>query len=736
MNNQHNSSLSVRLKLAIDENNTEDVETIINQIEDIDNLNFYIDGTNPLHYAIEEDKIEIVKILLEYGADVNLKINDYTPCMSATFIGNLTILKLLVEYGGNCDLITTRGYSAFKLACNRGNKEIVKYLFSNSATHERNESLWIACRNNDVEIVALLLSDSWEKDKDIDSNFIKNNRSCLEISIQGGNIEIINILLQYGANINKCDTRGRSLLIKAIIYENIDIVELLLEKGIRVMLKDRRTNLPIHFAAEINNTELLNLIIQINDVNSKNVFGETPIFNACNYNCIDNLRLLIENGAEVNIQNQDGITPLMRATKYNNIECIRILLEEGAIQSIDLQDREGKTALHHSIKVKSYESVRLLVGARANLTIQNNKRRTPLDIAIIHLKNLKRKEELENPSENINNFNREMNIENITKIENIIHLLQQQTRQWSRPAPIEFMNERTLQQQSGRVILTQERVCVFCVLAVAIRIEALSSIISTPLEYQLDELSLPPELWNYIMTFINVNEFGGRLELENAERTSSSNGFEIVELPSNNENQNQNQNQNRQITSYINPMYNPNPKVGKMNNPRKMSRISRMNNPRKMSRKSRMNRMNNPSKMNNPTGKMNKPSKMSRISRMNNPRKMSRKSRMNRMNNPSKMNNPTGKMNKPSKMNNPTGKYKTQIKNLISKLLKSKKNPEKMIGITKKELDEVTELVNTLDMRKLNDNSRFNKILDKIQKNILKPKKKTKTKKTKTKSSK
>ena len=59
-----------------------------------------------------------------------------------------------------------------------------------------------------------------------------------------------------------------------------------------------------------------------------------------------------------------------------------------------------------------------------------------------------------------------------------------------------------------------------------------------------------------------------------------------------------------------------------------------------------------------------------------------------------------------------------------------------MIGITKKELDEVTELVNTLDMRKLNDNSRFNKILDKIQKNILNPKKKTKTKKTKTKKTK
>tara|TARA_B110001469_G_C9599855_1_gene298012 strand:- start:1030 stop:1356 length:327 start_codon:yes stop_codon:yes gene_type:complete len=77
-------------------------------------------------------------------------------------------------------------------------------------------------------------------------------------------------------------------------------------------------------------------------------------------------------------------------------------------------------------------------------------------------------------------------------------------------------------------------------------------------------------------------------------------------------------------------------------------------------------------------------------------------------------------------MNNPTGLHKTQIKNLISKLLKSKKNPEKMIGITKKKLDEVTELVNTLDMRKLNVNHVFNKILDKIQEKILKIKKKTK----------
>ena len=49
-----------------------------------------------------------------------------------------------------------------------------------------------------------------------------------------------------------------------------------------------------------------------------------------------------------------------------------------------------------------------------------------------------------------------------------------------------------------------------------------------------------------------------------------------------------------------------------------------------------------------------------------------------------------------------------------------------MIGITKKKLDEVTELVNTLDMRKLNVNHVFNKILDKIQEKILKIKKKTK----------
>lgn len=177
MNNQNNSSLSVRLKLAIDENNIEDVETIINQIEDLDNFNFNIEGTNPLHYAILEDNIEIVKILVEYGADVNLKNNNYTPCMSATFVGNLEIIKLLVEYGGNCDLITTRGHSAFQLACKRGHKEIVKYLFSNSTTEERNNGLWLSCQYNKVEVVEFLLK------RFVNPNFIKNNRSCLEISI-------------------------------------------------------------------------------------------------------------------------------------------------------------------------------------------------------------------------------------------------------------------------------------------------------------------------------------------------------------------------------------------------------------------------------------------------------------------------------------------------------------------------------------------------------------------------
>jgi ankyrin repeat protein len=54
------------------------------------------------------DNIELVKLLLEYGADVNSKDDDgYTPLSIACKYKNTELVKLLIEHGADIDMVDT-----------------------------------------------------------------------------------------------------------------------------------------------------------------------------------------------------------------------------------------------------------------------------------------------------------------------------------------------------------------------------------------------------------------------------------------------------------------------------------------------------------------------------------------------------------------------------------------------------------------------------------------------------
>ena len=67
--------------------------------------------------------IELAKILLEHGADVDARDNDPIKC--ACYKGNLELVKLLLEHGANIKL---NDYAPFRYACDSGNLKLVKLL--------------------------------------------------------------------------------------------------------------------------------------------------------------------------------------------------------------------------------------------------------------------------------------------------------------------------------------------------------------------------------------------------------------------------------------------------------------------------------------------------------------------------------------------------------------------------------------------------------------------------------
>ena len=60
---------------------------------------------NPLIYAIDRERREIVLWLIEIGADVNEEVNKETPIQRAIFRRNNVILKDLLDRGANMNVM-------------------------------------------------------------------------------------------------------------------------------------------------------------------------------------------------------------------------------------------------------------------------------------------------------------------------------------------------------------------------------------------------------------------------------------------------------------------------------------------------------------------------------------------------------------------------------------------------------------------------------------------------------
>ncbi|NCF98931.1 MAG: hypothetical protein GWP39_05395, partial [Planctomycetia bacterium] len=103
------------------------------------------------------------------------------------------------------------------------------------------------------------------------------------------------------------------------------------------------------------------LISEGADVNYRGNQNWTPVLIASRYSYPEIVELLLEEGAEVNVSNNFGMTPLMFAAKYSSTpEIVQMLLEKGA--EVNVRSPDGMTPLKFA---KTPEIKHLLIDAGA-----------------------------------------------------------------------------------------------------------------------------------------------------------------------------------------------------------------------------------------------------------------------------------------------------------------------------------------------------------------------------------
>lgn len=183
------------LILAIQNNDTETAKFLIeNNINMQDGLGSY------LNEACVNNNVEITKLLLELGADINLK---YSTSISKT--RNLDIIKLLVEHGA--DPFVNSNELLMRVFTNNKSLPIIEYLTSigMDCTKLNNKQVAkIFIQNGNLQIKKLLLEHGINSNA-MTSDYTNDSEICLlELAIIKLDFYTCKLLLEYGADINLC----------------------------------------------------------------------------------------------------------------------------------------------------------------------------------------------------------------------------------------------------------------------------------------------------------------------------------------------------------------------------------------------------------------------------------------------------------------------------------------------------------------------------------------------------
>lgn len=149
--------------------------------------------------------------------------------------------------------------------------------------------------------------------------------------------ESVNLLLEYGADLNFMDTSGRTVLHETAGGNYLELVEILLANGAEVDVKDIAGSTPLHIAAASNRYHTAERLITAKaEVNARDDSGDTPLHKAARERCPECIRILLENSANVNAMDSRGRTALHFTVGPQ--EC-QILLKYGA--DCGIRDHDG-----------------------------------------------------------------------------------------------------------------------------------------------------------------------------------------------------------------------------------------------------------------------------------------------------------------------------------------------------------------------------------------------------------
>ncbi|CAF3667628.1 unnamed protein product [Rotaria sp. Silwood1] len=254
----------------------------------------------PLHHAAMRNNYHNAKQLIQLGAPINiLDGNNATPLHFACRYNAIDCVRLFIEYRAIIDQQDDNGNTP--LHCIALSQQVILNYIEENHIY----------RNTTAHFLLHAAKYNLKSYLEIEN---KDKKTALSVACEYGNINLVQILLIYGASIDNY--------------------------------------MPIHMAVKSGNVDIIQLLFKYHiQLTLTNLYGETPLHIACKYNRIDILQVLLNyqnENLDLEVKDYQGYTPLLTASYFDHQDCMRILLINNA--NITAIDKYGKTILHICIE--------------------------------------------------------------------------------------------------------------------------------------------------------------------------------------------------------------------------------------------------------------------------------------------------------------------------------------------------------------------------------------------------
>ncbi|XP_047997142.1 serine/threonine-protein phosphatase 6 regulatory ankyrin repeat subunit B isoform X1 [Leguminivora glycinivorella] len=359
-------------------------------------------GRTALHLAAMNGYAHLVKFLIrDHNAMIDvLTLKKQTPLHLAAASGQIEVCKLLLELGANIDATDELGQKPIHAAAQNNYSEVVQLFLQQhpnlvmATTKDGNTCAHIAAIQGSVKVIEELMK--FDRTGVISARNKLNDSTPLQLAAEGGHADVVRVLVRAGASCTDENRAGLTAVHLAAEHGHTNVLDVMRSTNTLRISSKKLGLTPLHIAAYYGQAETVRELLSHvpgtvkseapTGVSLVPVLGSesglTPLHLAA-YNGNENVVRLLLNSAGVQVDaasTENGYNPLHLACFGGHMSIVGLLLSRSA-ELLQSTDRHGKTGLHIASTHGHYQMVEVLLGQGAEINATDKNGWTPLHCA-------------------------------------------------------------------------------------------------------------------------------------------------------------------------------------------------------------------------------------------------------------------------------------------------------------------------------------------------------------------